>query len=154
MSSTRQAVTRGPSLTGDGKRPERTPIHQVLFFTGIRAGTGGSALGSPRIWGTRRKPVSGIRCMLTLQRRPLKADMEIVHCTATSTKLKLSRNFAAEFCIRYPLTLASACRTSWIVTVSASSLMATVATLAIPLITARFKGTTPPSTSIFPNARI
>jgi hypothetical protein len=35
MSSTRQAVLRGPSLTGFGKRPDFTPAHQVDLETGI-----------------------------------------------------------------------------------------------------------------------
>jgi hypothetical protein len=59
MSSTRHAVTRGPSFTGFGKRPVLTPSHQQDFFTGIIGGIGGSALGSPKICGNRRKPVSG-----------------------------------------------------------------------------------------------
>lgn len=37
MSSTRQAVIRGPSLTGCGKRPALTPAHHVLFETGVGA---------------------------------------------------------------------------------------------------------------------
>lgn len=41
ISSTRQAVIRGPSLTGRGYRPDLTPAHQVLLETGINAGTGG-----------------------------------------------------------------------------------------------------------------
>jgi hypothetical protein len=35
MSHSRQAVIRGPSFTGAGKRPERTPAHHVDFDTGI-----------------------------------------------------------------------------------------------------------------------
>jgi hypothetical protein len=30
-----QAVVRGPSLTGVGKRPDLTPDHQLLFETGM-----------------------------------------------------------------------------------------------------------------------
>src|SRR5262249_15317829 len=64
ISSTRQAVIRGPSFTGLGKRPDLTPSHQVDLPTGMTAGIGGSALGSPMIWGRRRKPVSGRWCIL------------------------------------------------------------------------------------------
>lgn len=35
MSSTRQAVIRGPSLTGWGKRPSFMPAHHVDLLTGI-----------------------------------------------------------------------------------------------------------------------
>jgi len=35
MSSTRQAVMRGPSFTGLGYRPLFTPAHQVDLLTGI-----------------------------------------------------------------------------------------------------------------------
>lgn len=35
MSSTRQAVIRGPSLSGCGKRPLLTPAHHVDLLTGI-----------------------------------------------------------------------------------------------------------------------
>ena len=52
MSSTRQAVVRGPSLTGWGKRPDFTPAHHVDFETGI--GPRGA-----RIDTRRTKPVSG-----------------------------------------------------------------------------------------------
>jgi hypothetical protein len=47
MSSTRQAVIRGPSFTGRGKRPDLTPSHQVDFPTGIKAGIGCSVRESP-----------------------------------------------------------------------------------------------------------
>ena len=63
MSSTRQAVTRGPSFTGLGKRPDLTPSHQQDFFTGMMGGIGGFALESPMIWGSRRNPVSGSECI-------------------------------------------------------------------------------------------
>ena len=53
MSSTRQAVVRGPSLTGWGKRPSLMPFHHVDFDTGIIAGMGGVALRLPIIWGNR-----------------------------------------------------------------------------------------------------
>lgn len=59
MSPTLQQAVRGPSFTGAGKRPERTPAHQVDLQTGINAGIGGTALGFPMICGRRRKPVSG-----------------------------------------------------------------------------------------------
>jgi hypothetical protein len=49
MSSTRQAVTRGPSFTGIGNRPAFTPAHQVLRPTGKTARTVAS----------RTKPTSG-----------------------------------------------------------------------------------------------
>ena len=52
MSSTRQAVVLGPSLTGLGKRPSLTPTHHVDFETGI--GPRGA-----RIDERRKKPVSG-----------------------------------------------------------------------------------------------
>ncbi len=52
MSSTRQAVVRGPSFTGSGKRPDLTPAHHVDLETGI--GPSG-----PRIDLSRTKPVSG-----------------------------------------------------------------------------------------------
>src|SRR5690606_920884 len=44
ISSTRQAVTRGPSFTGLGKRPDFTPAHHVDLRTGISGGIGGVAL--------------------------------------------------------------------------------------------------------------
>ena len=59
MSSTLQTVIRGPSFNGRGYSPDLTPAHHVLFDTGMIAGIGGSALGAPRILGSRRKPVSG-----------------------------------------------------------------------------------------------
>jgi len=49
MSATRQAVIRGPSLTGRGKRPDLTPSHQVDLLTGITAGIGGCARAFPMI---------------------------------------------------------------------------------------------------------
>ena len=52
MSSTRQAVIRGPSLTGFGYRPLATPAHHVERLTGI--GPSG-----PIIEGRRIKPISG-----------------------------------------------------------------------------------------------
>ncbi len=54
-----QAVVRGPSFTGFGKRPDLTPAHQLLRPTGISAGIGGVALGSPMICFNLRKPASG-----------------------------------------------------------------------------------------------
>lgn len=44
MSATRQAVIRGPSFTGRGYRPERTPAHHVLLET---RGWGRAARESP-----------------------------------------------------------------------------------------------------------
>jgi hypothetical protein len=52
MSSTFQAVVRGPSFTGFGNRPALTPAHQVERPTGI------GPLGA-RMEGSRTKPVSG-----------------------------------------------------------------------------------------------
>ena len=49
ISSTRQAVMRGLSLTDLGKRPDFTPAHQVDLLTGMIAGIGGSAVESPMI---------------------------------------------------------------------------------------------------------
>ena len=70
MSSTRQAVVRGPSLTGLGNRPVRTPSHQVDLPTGMRAAVGGVALGSPRIWESLTKPAAGSVLMELLQLVP------------------------------------------------------------------------------------
>lgn len=52
MSSTRQALVRGPSLTGFGKRPEATPDHQLDRETGMNP-------SGPMIDLSRTKPVSG-----------------------------------------------------------------------------------------------
>ena len=60
MSSARQAVVRGPSFTGAGKRPVRTPSHQVDLLTGMIGGEGGFVAELPMIWRNRRNPVSGI----------------------------------------------------------------------------------------------
>jgi hypothetical protein len=49
MSSTRQADVRGPSFTGFGKRPTRTPSNHVLLPTGKTA----------RILGSRTNPTLG-----------------------------------------------------------------------------------------------
>src|SRR5215510_7547804 len=49
MSSALHAVVRGPSFTLEGKRPSRTPFHQVDFDTGKTA----------RTWGRRTNPVAG-----------------------------------------------------------------------------------------------
>ena len=49
MSSARHAVVRGPSLTGAGYFPVRTPAHQLDRPIGKK----------DRTWGSRRKPVSG-----------------------------------------------------------------------------------------------
>ena len=52
ISSTRQAVVRGPSFTGFGKRPVLTPSHQVDRATGI------GPLGA-RMDDKRTKPATG-----------------------------------------------------------------------------------------------
>jgi hypothetical protein len=52
MSSARQAVMRGPSLVGFGKRPSLIPAHQVDLLTGI--GPCGA-----RMEESRTKPVVG-----------------------------------------------------------------------------------------------
>src|SRR6185503_10196800 len=52
MSSTRQAVVRGPSFTGSGNRPVLIPAHHVLLLTGI------GPFG-PRIDFNRTNPVVG-----------------------------------------------------------------------------------------------
>lgn len=51
MVATGQAEQRADSFTGGGKRPSRTPSHQVVSETGI----------SWRTFGSRTKPVSGRR---------------------------------------------------------------------------------------------
>jgi hypothetical protein len=75
ISSTRQAVILGPSLTGLGKRPDLIPAHQVDLLTGMTAGIGGFALGLPRIWGSRTYPVSGNTLFLSIgPSRPVEVD--------------------------------------------------------------------------------
>ncbi len=59
MSSTRQAVIRGLSLTGLGKRPDLTPSHQVDLLTGI------GPLGA-MMDGSRTKPVDGSSYVLAI----------------------------------------------------------------------------------------
>ena len=54
IASIGQAVVRGPSFTALGKRPAFTPAHHVERETGMTAGIGGSALGSPMICGKRK----------------------------------------------------------------------------------------------------
>jgi len=49
MSSTRQQVVLGPSLTDAGNRRSLTPLHHELFETGMIAGIGGVAFGLPMI---------------------------------------------------------------------------------------------------------
>ncbi|ESX09968.1 hypothetical protein X768_16605 [Mesorhizobium sp. LSJC265A00] len=51
MSSRFQAVMRGPSFTGWGKRPSRTPAHHVERLTGM--GPSGA-----KMLGNRTKPVA------------------------------------------------------------------------------------------------
>jgi hypothetical protein len=65
ISSTRQAVIRGPSLIGFGNRPVFTPSHQVDLETGI------GPVGA-RIVERRRKPVSGKTLFGMGQLHPLK----------------------------------------------------------------------------------
>jgi hypothetical protein len=64
--STCHPVQRLDILTPAGYFPDLTPAHQVLFPTGIIAGIGGSASGSPIIWCSRRNPVSGSWCIVSL----------------------------------------------------------------------------------------
>jgi hypothetical protein len=59
ISSTRQAVVRGPSFIGLGKRPDFTPAHQVLFETGMIAGIGGLVFELPIMCDSRTKPDAG-----------------------------------------------------------------------------------------------
>lgn len=49
MSSTRQQVVLGPSLTDAGNRCSLTPLHHELLETGMIAGIGGVAFGLPMI---------------------------------------------------------------------------------------------------------
>jgi hypothetical protein len=53
MSSARQAVHRGESFTGFGKRPDFTPSHQLVLPRGIRLKT----------CANRKNPVSGMSCI-------------------------------------------------------------------------------------------
>jgi len=63
ISSTRQAVIRGPSFTGFGYRPDFTPAHHVDLLTGI--GPRGA-----RMEERRTKPVSesAVRCDMSCPR--------------------------------------------------------------------------------------
>lgn len=71
MSSTRQAVVRAPSLTGDGYLPDLTPAHHEDLLTGMIGGVGGVDFGLPIICDRRRKPVLGIViAMMNLLRLP------------------------------------------------------------------------------------
>jgi hypothetical protein len=54
MSSAFQAVVRGASLTGLGKRPDLQPSHHALLLMGIKF----------RTWDKRRKPVVGIEAFI------------------------------------------------------------------------------------------
>ena len=67
MSSTRHAVTRGPSFTGLGKRPDFTPSHQVRQETGKMGGTGGVASRSPMMVLSRTKPVEGNKVEVVIE---------------------------------------------------------------------------------------
>lgn len=91
ISSTRQAVMRGPSFrTGLGYRPDFTPAHQVDLQTGTKAGIGGTAFRSPMICDRRRYPVSGsIRAMATFSHPPLGARV-LARSNVTSLLILLS----------------------------------------------------------------
>ena len=62
-SDARQTVARGPSLTGSGNLPSRTPCHHVDLLIGMSGGT--PRFLSPRIWASRKNPYLGMngRCM-------------------------------------------------------------------------------------------
>jgi hypothetical protein len=69
-------MVQRPSFTGLGKRPERTPFHQQLFFTGISAGIGGFALGFPIMCDSRRKPVVGKFMLVTPRKAVIGQQLE------------------------------------------------------------------------------
>lgn len=79
ISSTRQAVMRGPNFTGLGKRPVLTPSHHVDRETGI--GPAGA-----RMLERRRKPVSGSWCDM-IRLRLLKDDDELLQLVRTAVEL-------------------------------------------------------------------
>jgi hypothetical protein len=62
-SSTRQTVVRGPSFTGLGYRPVRTPSHQLLLLMGI-------GLPGPIMADSLTKPVCGQGSFCTVQLHP------------------------------------------------------------------------------------
>ncbi len=66
ISSTRQAVIRGPSFIGWGKRPVLTPSHHVDLLTGIRDGY----LELPKICASLKKPVCGSLLIVNHLRLP------------------------------------------------------------------------------------
>lgn len=99
IDSTGHAVTRGPSLTGLGKRPDATPAHQQDFLTGMIGGIGGSALELPMICGNRRKPVSG-SCFITISTCPRKtiAGRQVHHRSGLDSAIsKKSADFGRIF---------------------------------------------------------
>ena len=69
-------MVQRPSFTGLGKRPERTPFHQQLFFTGISAGIGGFAVGFPIMCDSRRKPVGGKFMLVTPRKAVIGQQLE------------------------------------------------------------------------------
>lgn len=95
MSSARQTVVLGLSLTGSGKRPSLTPCHQVDLATGMTAGTGGFASGSPMICFRRTKPYSGkdilVMCVSLIAESIHASGPVRNEPSETKTFLKLSR---------------------------------------------------------------
>lgn len=85
ISSTRQAVVRGPSLIGLGNRPSLTPAHHVDLLTGI--GPAGA-----RIFLSRTQPVSG---------RVVWCATECLHPIANEDVVSCSMSLVAEF--GYPM---------------------------------------------------
>jgi hypothetical protein len=84
MSSARQAVHRGESLTGLGKRPDLTPSHQLVLPMGITLSTCGS----------RRNPVSGRSCIAEHR------SFATLDCTIT--KPLMSRRIVGSACVLAP----------------------------------------------------
>ncbi len=62
ISSARQAVHRPDSLIGLGKRPDRTPSHQLVLPSGMKCNTRGSRKNP--VSGSRKISVSGISCIV------------------------------------------------------------------------------------------
>jgi len=85
ISSTRHAVVRGPSLTGFGNRPVRTPSHHVERLTGI--GPSGA-----RIDASRTNPVggnAGTVCSISLFLLCFKSKPSSVRVTAATSTIRL-----------------------------------------------------------------
>src|SRR5258707_7006825 len=78
MSRTRHAVEFGPSFTGLGNRPSRTPAHQVDLLTGMMGFVGGSAFGSPMMSRSRKRPsptrISGTFTIAPVQGHLVRCD--------------------------------------------------------------------------------